>query len=229
MPDPVRPEQRRKPRPAKSRAAAALDRKFQLIRTFLVVFGLAIIIAIGFAIHGYMSSRDVQGARPKLVNNRPPEFLEPMVCDLKAGINSSGVRAFIRNIGDAGAGNVVETFSLHLVPDKKVGIPEFDDIPQGDCKTNTSAKPFAKLVDSGEETTPVLPARLLKMPPLLSGEAAQLYGTSCFYYSDPSGNRHISCETHRFTVAGGGPPVFMCDNTPKPGAFDPTPVSSCGD
>ena len=174
-----------------------------------------------------MGNRDVQGARPNLINNRPPEFLEPVVCDLRAGINSSGVRAFIRNVGDVRATNVVETFALHLVPDKKVGMPEFDDIPQGDCKTKTSAEPFAKLMESGEETTPVLPARLLKMPPLLSGEAAQLYGTSCFYYSDPSGNQHISCETHHFTVAG-GTPVFMCDNTPKAGAFDPAPVATCG-
>ena len=120
----------------------------------------------------------------------------------------------------------VETFALRLVPDKKVGMPEFDDIPQGDCKTKTSAKPFAKLMDGGEELTPVLPARLLKMPPLLSGEAAQLYGTSCFYYSDPTGNQHISCETYHFSVANA--PVFICDNTPKAGAFDSTPVAACG-
>jgi hypothetical protein len=227
MPDPARPEQRSKSRRAKSRESAALDRKFRLIRTFLIAFGIAIIIAIAFMIHGSMSDRDVPGPRPNLINNRPPEFLEPVVCDLRAGIDSRGVRAFIRNIGDANATNVVETFALHLVPEKKVGMPEFDDIPQGDCKTKTSAKPFAKLMDSGEETTPVLPARLLKMPPLLSGEASQLYGTSCFYYSDPSGHHHISCETYHFTVAG-GTPVFLCDNTPKPGAFDPTPVATCG-
>ena len=197
------------------------------MRTFFVVFGVVVSIAIGFMIYRFMSSRDVQGARPNLVNNRPPEFLEPLVCDLRAGINSSGVRAFIRNIGDANASNVVETFALHLVPDKKVGIPEFDDIPQGDCKTKTSVKPFAKLMEGGEELTPVLPASLLKMPPLLSGEAAQLYGTSCFYYSDPSGNRHISCETYHFSVAGG--PVFICDNTPKAGAFDSAPVATCGE
>jgi hypothetical protein len=226
MPDPVRPEPRRKPRPPKSREAAALDRNFQLIRTFLIVFGVALIIAIVFMIHGFMSNREVQGARPNLVNNRPPEFLDPMICDLKAGINSSGVRAYIRNIGDASASDVVETLALHLVPDKKVGNPEFDDIPQGDCRTKTSAKPFAKLIDSGEETTPVLPARLLKMPPLLSGEGAQLYGTSCFYYNDPSGNQHISCETYHFAVAGS--PVFLCDNLPKSGTFDPTPVANCG-
>jgi hypothetical protein len=227
MPDPVRPERRRKPRPANSRQTGVLDRKFRLIRIFLVVFGVAVIVAIGFMVHGFMSNRDVQGARPNLINNRPPEFLGPVVCDLRSGINSSGVRAFIRNMGDVSASNVVETFALHLVPDKKVGMPEFDDIPQGDCKTKTSAKPFAKLVDSGEETTPVLSASLLKMPPLLSGEAAQLYGTSCFYYSDPAGNQHTSCETRHFTVAG-GTPVFMCDNTPKTGAFDSAPVASCG-
>ena len=191
------------------------------------MFGFAVIVAIGFMIYSSMSNRDVQGPRPNLVNNRPPEFLAPIVCDLRAGINSSGVRAFIRNIGDASAADVVETFTMHLVPDKKVGMAEFDDIPQGDCNTKTSDKPFAKLMDSGEETTPVLPARLLKMPPMLSGEAAQLYGTSCFYYSDPSGHRHISCETHHFTVAGGAP-VFMCDDTPKTGSFDPAPVASCG-
>jgi hypothetical protein len=227
MPDPVRPERRRKPRPANSREAAALDRKYRLIRTFIVVFGVAVIVTIGFMIHGFMSNRDVQGARPNLIDNRPPEFLAPILCDLRAGINSSGVRAFIRNIGDASAINVVETFTMHLVPDKKVGMAEFDDIPQGDCNTKTSASPFTKLMDSGEETTPVLPARLLKMPPLLNGEAAQLYGTSCFYYSDPSGNQHISCETHHFSVAGGSP-VFMCDDTPKTGAFDSAPVATCG-
>jgi hypothetical protein len=227
MPDPVRPERRHKPRPANSPEIAALDRKFRFVRTFMLVFGVAVSMAIGFMIYRFMSDRDAQGPRPNLVNNRPPEFLAPIVCDLRAGIDSSGVRAFIRNVGDASASNVVETLTMHLVPEKKVGMSEFDDIPQGDCKTKTSAKPFAKLMESGEETTPVLPARLLKIPPLLSGEAAQLYGTSCFYYSDLSGNQHISCETHHFTVAG-GTPVFMCDDTPKTGAFDPTPVASCG-
>ncbi len=143
------------------------------------MLGVVLIVAIGFMIHNFMSNHEVQGARPNLVNNRSPEFLSPVVCDLRAGISSSGVRAFVRNIGDAAASNVVETFTMYLVPDKKVGMSEFDEIPQGDCKTKTSVKPFAKLMESGEETTPVLPARLLKMPPLLSGEAAQLYdGTS---------------------------------------------------
>ena len=227
MPDPTRPERRRKPRPADPRGAAALNRNFFLIRTFLVVFGVAAIAAIGFMIHRVISDREVQGALPNLVNTRPPEFLNPVVCDLTNGISSSGVRAFIRNIGDAPASNVVETFALHLVPDKKVGIPEFDEIPQGDCQAKTSAKPFVNLMASGEETTPVLPAHLLKMPPLLSGEGAQLYGTSCFYYSDAAGAPHISCETHHFTVAGGAP-VFLCDNTPKSGAFDDTPLATCG-
>lgn len=227
MPDPVQPERRRKPRPVNSREAAALDRKFRLIRTFLVVFGVAVIVVIGLMLYRFMSTRDVQGPRPNLVNNRAPEFSEPFVCDLKAGISSSGVRAFIRNIGDAGARDPVETFSLHLVPEKKVDIPEFDDIPQGDCRTKTSAKPFTAVMDSGEETTPVLQARLLKMPPLLSGEASQLYGTSCFYYSDPAGNQHISCETYHFRDAGGSA-IFLCDDTPKSGTFDPTPVTTCG-
>jgi hypothetical protein len=227
MPDPVRPERRRKPRPANPRAAAALDRKFMLIRGFLVAFGVAAIVVIGFMIHRAMSDREVPGARPNLINSRQPEFLEPFVCDLRAGIISSGIRAFIRNIGDAPAHNVVETFTLHLLPDKKLGIPEFDDIPQGDCKTPSSAKPLTALMDSGEETTPVLAARLLKLPPLLNGEAGQLYGSTCFYYSDPSGTLHINCETHHFTVAG-GTSVFMCDSTPKSGAFDSTAVATCG-
>jgi hypothetical protein len=225
MPEPVPPERRTKPHRKKSRQAAELDRKFRLLKILLVVLGVIVIVGIGVAVHAFMSNGDVQEARPNLVNNRPPEFSSPVICDLKSGINSS-VRAYIRNIGDARATNVIETIALHLVPDKTVGNPEFDNIPQGDCKTKSSAKPFTLSMDSGEENTPLLSARLLKMPPLLNGEAAHLYGTSCFYYSDPFGKQHISCETRRFIPAD-GTPVFMCDNTPKPGTFDSQPLNNC--
>jgi hypothetical protein len=228
MPDPAKPERRLKPKPSNPYEVAVLNRKLMLIRSSLVLFGVAVIVAIGFMTHWIMSARqNSAGALPGLVNIKPPEFLDSVVCDLNAGINTTGIRTFIRNIGDARARNVIETFTLHLVPDKKVGIPEFDEIPQGDCKAKPSAKPLANLMESGEQATPVLPARLLKMPPLLRGEAAQLYGTSCFYYDDDSGNAHSSCETRHFTLAGGAP-VFICEDAPRTGAFDPAPVATCG-
>lgn len=134
-----------------------------------------------------MSDRDNPGALPRLVLNRQPEFVEPLVCNLKAGFRASDVRTFIKNIGNSPANNVIETFSLRLVPEKKVGMPEFDELPQGNCKVKPVVKPVAYIMAGNEEGVPVLPAPALTMPPLLKGEAAQLYGTTCFYYSDVAG------------------------------------------
>jgi len=226
MPDPVQPERRRKRRPANAREVAALDKKFFIVRTLLVVVGIALIVGIGIMTHLVMSSRDNSGALPRLVLTKQPEFVDSPVCDVKTGFRASDVRTFIKNIGDAPANNVIETFSLRLVPEKKVGLPEFDEIPQGNCKTRPVVKPVANIMAGEEEGIPVLPAPVLTMPPLLKGEAAQLYGTTCFYYSDIAGAAHASCETHHFTLAND--PVFICDATPKIGDFDSAPVTTCG-
>jgi len=167
--------------------------------------------------------------RPRIINTRPPELVAEMACDLKAGLHSGSLRTFVRNVESGEPGAVLQSVSLHIVPERKVGIPEFDQIPSGDCSAN---KPHGgiptTLLSGGRETTTQLPEPKVLLPPLLNGETARIYAVSCIYYSDAaSGADHASCDTYRLRQPGGSP-LYICDATPKTGTFDETPVSSCG-
>jgi hypothetical protein len=121
--------------------------------------------------------------------------------------------------------NVIPDFTLRVVPERKVGIPEFDEIPSGDCSAKGRGTPTSP-IPPGQETTLFLREPLTKLPPLLDGEAAQLYGVSCLRYSDPHGTPHAACDTYRLRLVTGAS-VFICDGQPQTGTFDPEPVSNC--
>ena len=207
---------------------SALDRRFLLIRIILV--GMAVLTggAILVMIHRVSSARESSmEMMPKVVSTRPPQLVQPFICDIKSGFHSGPVQTSVKNVGNARAGSVIETLTLRLVPERKVGIADFDNLPHGDCSVRPLVKPLANFLAAGQNLDRLLPEPTVALPPLLRGESVQLYALSCIYYSEESGTQHSDCETRRFRPSS-GTPEFLCDNTPGAGTFEALPVASCG-
>jgi hypothetical protein len=211
-----------------SHERAVLDRKFLFLRNILIAAALPVLILIGLTIRNLVIERRTAGERrPRVVNSRAPELTQPFVCDLSAGLHSGNLQTYVRNVESGEASNVFQTLALHVVPERKVNIPEFDEVPNGDCQTRPRVHYATKLLSSGRETMALLPEPKVAIPPLLAGEIARLYSVSCIYYSDNSGLNHGSCDTYRFRLANGNS-YFICDGSPETGKFDDAPVTSCG-
>jgi hypothetical protein len=204
---------------------SALDRNFRIIAIVLALIALASIATIA-VISSRFFIHPAGKPRPVVVNSRPPELLQPVICDLKAGVQTGEVRMSIRNAGNARADYILPAFTAQLVPERHVGIEAFDQVLKLTCKDRPLRAPIADSLDTGQEVNPRMPKPVVTMPPLLQGETAQLYGYSCIYYSDISGTNHATCDTYRFKPASGNP-VFVCDGTPKTGTFD-GPLTNCG-
>lgn len=205
----------------------ALDRRFRMIGIAFAVVGGISIIAIGILI--WQSHRQNPGgagsARATVVNERAPEILAPFTCDLRGGFHSGAVRAFFKNMGNGDAKNMIEFFSMRLVPERKIGNAEFDQIPNGNCGDRPLQGHSVGVLAAGRSVSAELPGPPVAVPPLLTGEGTQLYGVSCAYFSDASGTDHASCETYRFKPDNGT--AFMCDATPKQGKFVEPSVLGC--
>lgn len=205
----------------------ALDRRFRIIGVAFAVLGLGIVVTISLLIwQSHRQQTNAGDLKATVVNARAPEMTAPFTCDLHGGFHSGNIRAFFRNMGNGDAKNVMEFFSMRIVPERKVGIAEFDQIPNGNCADKALRGRAIGLLAAGKDVSAELPQPTVAVPPLLAGEGAQLYGVSCAYFSDTSGADHASCETYRFKPANGGP-VFMCDATPKSGKFEEPSVLGC--
>jgi len=206
----------------------ALDRRFRMIGVAFAVIGGMSVIAIGVLV--WQSHKQNPGGpgslRATVINARAPEMLAPFTCDLRGGFHSGAIRAFFKNMGTGDAKNMTEFFSMRIVPEKKIGNAEFDQIPNGNCGDKALQGRNVGILAAGKDSSTELPPPSVAVPPLLSGEGAQLYGVSCAYFSDASGNDHASCETYRFKPDNGGA-AFMCDATPKQGKFVEPSVLGC--
>ena len=206
----------------------AQDRKFLVIGGTCAVVAVVILIALVFHIRNGLEERTAGAqSRAMLINNHPPELIQPFMCDAQSGSQgANNIQTFVKNIGSLGTADVTTSFLLQVVPEQHVGIAAYDQIPAGNCRDKPRGASRAALLSAGEETTPHMPQPAMTLPPLLSGEAIQLYGVSCVYYSDTSRNDHAACDTYRFRPTR-GTPVFVCDGTPLAGKFDEAPVNSC--
>lgn len=208
--------------------SVALEKRYLLLRNILIVIALPTLIVAFFVGRWLLvERRSVTMSRPRIIHPRPPELLQPIACDLAAGLHSGSLRTFVRNVENGEPGLVLQTLALHLVPERKVGMPEFDEIPSGDCGAKPRGGAPTTLLSGGRVTPMELPEPKVLLPPLLKGEPAQIYALSCVNYLDAGGNDHTTCDTYRLRQPGGSP-LFICDATPKTGTFDETPVSSCG-
>jgi hypothetical protein len=206
----------------------AQDRKFLIVGGTLAVLAVIILIVVVFSIHNVLVEHRLGAqSRPTLINNHQPQLLQPFICDARSGSQgANNIQTFLKNIGSSGATDVSTTFLLRVVPEQHVGIAAFDEIPAGNCRDKARGARRTAALSAGEETTPYMPQPAMTLPPLLSGEAIQLYGVSCVFYSDGSRNDHAACDTYRFRPTRGNP-VFVCDGTPQVGKFDDAPIASC--
>ncbi len=205
----------------------SLDRKFLIFTVALSIFGLGILGTLGYLIRQAIVERQTAvGSRPTLIDVHPPEFIEPFVCNAHTGLKSDGVRQFLKNIGNSGATNLAPYVAIRVVPERRIGSPEFDDISGGNCRERPFGIHTISPLAGGAETSQHLPQPSITMPTLMEGEPVQLYGVSCAYYTDGGGNDHGSCNTYRFRPTNGNT-IFMCDGTPKTGKFDTASVVSC--
>ncbi len=205
-----------------------MDKRFRLISIVLAVLAVPMIVALVFLLrHISAEHARVVELHPAVVNDRAPEMSQPFVCNLNSGFHSGEIRTYLRNAGNERAIGVVPTFLLRVVPQRRVGIPVFDEIPAGDCRDRPFGIPAIAPIETGQRGGAHIPSPSVTLPPLLHGEGAQLYGVSCAYYTDDAAGEHASCDTYHFKLADGSS-VFMCDGMPKSGQFESSPTSNCG-
>jgi hypothetical protein len=104
-------------------------RKTALHNKLLVIIGIFTFIAAAI----YTGTTIVQvmlaefhrreDRRPEIVNNRPPEFVEPFICDPKTGFHSGNMRTFVKNIGKTTATNLFPMPKIRLYRRKKQVFP----------------------------------------------------------------------------------------------------------
>lgn len=226
-PQKVRKKRRKKPGSLWQRwERTELDEKFLIVLIVLVFVAVCVIAGMGVMTRKVIVAQKNR-ARPTVINLRPPELTRPFQCDLKTGFRSGAIQTYIRNDGNAAAEDIYQTFGFRIVPDQKVNIAEFDEIPSGDCNAQPAAPSPRFGLGVGQQVTPELPQPTVILPPLLKGEVSRLYGVSCAYYADAAGTRHASCDTYRLRLAS-GTDIFMCDGSEQLGRFEPGPVVNCG-
>jgi hypothetical protein len=203
------------------------DRKFLLIIATLGGLAVAIVGAVFLILHKspVEVSTVAADARPTLINAKPPELLQPFICDTRSGFRPGKIRVFLKNTGNSRAIDVTPTFSLHVVRERPVGIPAFDQIPDGNCADRVLGFPSAGPLAAGAESSALLAEQAVTLPPIFNGEAFQLYALSCIYYGDGSRDRGV-CDTYRFRPAD-GTAAFMCDAMPRTGKFDIASITNC--
>ncbi len=203
-----------------------LDRKFRILAIVGGVLAIPILIFMGIRLQRAISERQQTAEhRPVILNSNAPTLLAPFTCDLRTGAHFGDVQSFFRNQGNALAVNLAPSLTLRMVPERKVGDPQFDEIPSGDCNTR-SRKTLRDKLAAGVSYNFRWKSPTVSLPPLLNGETVQLYAVSCVQYEDESGVAHSACDTYRFRPSS-GIPAFACDEMPKMGKFDAERVSGC--
>jgi hypothetical protein len=142
-----------------------------------------------------------------VINNRPPEFLQPFTCDPKTGFRSGNAEVFAKNTGKTEAVDVLPLLWLDVVPERKTGIPLYDNfLMHANCSGFVRFKMDASIPATGKEYPFEIRQSVASLPPISDSEPVQLYATSCIYYSNPEDNgAHAVCDTYRMTFPGNIP------------------------
>lgn len=164
---------------------------------------------------------------PLVINSRPPELLQPMICDRKNGLHTGNMQTFVKNVGNARAIDVVPyVFIMKLVPEQKTGDAFIDDPPSPSCNLKPTMQGAAFNLAPGQEVRPQIRQTAMNVPNLPEGTVFQLYYVSCVYYSDDFKANHATCDTYRLSFPSSnqldlleGSPGFVCDATPRIGRF----------
>jgi hypothetical protein len=199
----------------------------------IVFAGITAAAAVGYLLVSIWQTRQAKHLaqiefRPLVVNSRPPELLQPFVCDQKRNALSTGnLRTFVKNVGRARAINVVPyMMMMKVIPEKKTGQAFIDDVPSVNCDLKPTMPEATFNLAPGQEWDTQIRQSVLSVFGLPEGAAVQLYLVSCVYYSDEYGSNHGTCDTYRLNLPSinaldvfSGSPSFICDGTPRTGRF----------
>jgi hypothetical protein len=212
----------------------------QLKKIEMILLGLVAVGGIGYLIAYIIVSisQNTQTKKqhaPLVINSRPPEFLQPFICDFKNGFRSGNMQNFVKNVGNATATNVFPSLNrFKIVPERKTGNAFIDEPPIGDCNAKMGPSAVAFPLAPGIEMRPQYRQTVMSLPNLTEGDSIQLYDAVCLYYSDDYGVSHGTCDTYRFYFPSNNPldtlsgsPSFVCDGLPKNGKFVPHVTGHC--
>lgn len=172
---------------------------------------------------------------PLVINSRPPELFQPIICDAKEGLHTGNIHTFIKNVGNGRALNVNPyRMSMKVVPAIKTGIAIIDDPPHVDCNVKQTNHDIALNLAPGQETGATIRQSGWNSAMLSEGPAYEVFFVSCIDYSDEYGNDHATCDTFLLSFQSSEPldaltglPTFICDRTPKVAKFFGAATGNC--
>jgi len=207
--------------------------KFRRLEIILLGIGAAgaVLYLFAYIVVSVKQNAQVQMQHmPLVINSRPPEFLQPFICDTKNGFRAGNMQRFAKNIGNASAYHVIPFMNMmKVIPEKRTGDALIDALPLVSCdmKINTGNTGEIEFpLAPGIEIRPQIRQSFASIPPLHTDDPVQLYVASCIYYADEYGGRHGTCDTYRVNFPSTNPldvlqgsPTFFCDATPHIGKF----------
>jgi hypothetical protein len=195
-----------------------------------ILEGIATIVGIsilGVYIWGNLQNKwhfEIEHA-PLVINNRPPELIQPFICDISNGLHTGNMQTFIKNTGNITAYNVDPyEFRMKVIPETKTGTAFWDAMPEINCDGKGHAKDMEFPLPPGREVRPQIGQTAMNLPPLHKDTAVNLYFVSCIHYLDQNGGNHGTCDTYQLYLPSDNPsgsvwgnPTFFCDGLPKVG------------
>jgi hypothetical protein len=168
--------------------------------------------------------------RATVINNRPPEFLQPFTCDLKrvgGSFTTGNMRLFLKNVGDVRVDRSFPIFVMKIIPEKKTGNASVDNPPPANCASKPREIPAMLSLIPNKETSMDIRQSVMTTPPSLTdGDVVQLYAVSCIAYVEQFGPTRSVCDSYRLMLPSTNPldrlngsPSFTCDAKPKIGRF----------
>ena len=179
--------------------------------------------------------------RPRVIFSRSPELVGQLNCDItdrQLEANTGAMRIWVKNIKNGDAISVFPVLNGAIfIPDKRTGIPFYDDPPQiteQTCRSHVSPKvqPFPlnageeKFINSGQSVGAVSLIPTPGAKPVIPKDATlQWYFSTCVYYLDEDGEPHGTCQTYRFSR--NSKYSFSCSESPMTGVFEPIMFNYC--
>jgi hypothetical protein len=224
--DPVRKEASRDKKKSLRRSWRSSSPVTKLSVIFVGLGAVAGVGYVGVAIWQTIQARSAVYIEhsPLVINNRPPELLQPFICNREKGLQTGNINVFFQNVGNARAINVFpQYFREKVIPERRTGNVPPEDPPLDSCdnkvKGNMMFAPGQPFVTGIRQSSVTIPSST-------EGSTFQFYFESCVYYSDDYGKNHGTCDTYRLFLANTNPldvlsgsPSFVCDGTPKIGKF----------
>jgi hypothetical protein len=211
----------------------ALHNKYLVVKGMLALISGAV-YTVTVLVQTILSERHrKEDHRAIIINSRPPEFLQPFVCDVKAGFHTGNMQILIKNVGNATADIFPTMFEMKVVPERKRGTHSIDDPPAADCSGKIREETMMFPLVPGREVRPQIRQSAMSLPAISDKEPVQLYAVNCVYYRD-AGVNHATCDTYRLQLTSTNPidalngtPSFLCDKIPRIGRFIETLTGHC--